>query len=93
MSEPQFSIKFTESHHKSYLKKKQLQNMELIDNKHKPWGMEINQFSMLRYILILFIFDLSTRRGGLELKILSLACSLISVFKSSKVTGIFALHK
>ncbi|MAE15703.1 MAG: hypothetical protein CL821_08970 [Crocinitomicaceae bacterium] len=24
--------------------------MELIDNKHKPWGMEINQFSMLMHL-------------------------------------------
>ena len=43
--------------------------------------------------LILLIFDLSNKSGGLELKILSLALSLISVFKSNNVTGIFALHK
>ena len=43
--------------------------------------------------LILFIFDLSINNGGLDLWIFSLAFSLISVFKSSKVTGTFALHK
>ena len=42
---------------------------------------------------MLFIFELSNKSGGLDLWILSLANSLISVFKSSKVTGIFALHK
>ena len=43
--------------------------------------------------LMLLIFDLSINRGGLDLWILSLAFSLISVFKSNSVTGIFALHK
>ena len=44
-------------------------------------------------MVMLFIFDLSNKSGGLDLWILSRACSLISVFKSNKVTGIFALHK
>ena len=43
--------------------------------------------------LILLILDLSNNKGGLELKILSLAFSLISVFKSSNVTDIFALQR
>ena len=42
--------------------------------------------------LMLLIYDLSNKRGGLELKIMSLAFLLISVFRSSNVTGIFALH-
>ena len=42
--------------------------------------------------LILFIFDLSINKGGLDFRILSLAFSDISVVKSSNVTGTFALH-
>ena len=47
----------------------------------------------LRTILAgLFILLLSMRRGGLDSKIFSFAFSEISVFKSNKVTGMFALH-
>ena len=42
--------------------------------------------------MILFIFDLSINKGGLDFKILSLAFSEISVVKSNNVTGTFALH-
>ena len=42
--------------------------------------------------LMLFILDLSINKGGLDLKILSLAFSDISVVKSNNVTGTFALH-
>jgi len=50
------------------------------------------KLSFILPILILFIFDLSINNGGLDLYILSLAFSEISVVKSSNVTGIFALH-
>ena len=43
--------------------------------------------------LILLILVLSISNGGLDLKILSLAFVEISVVKSKRVTGIFALHK
>jgi len=38
------------------------------------------------------ILDLSIKRGGLDFSILSFAFWLISVFKSKRVTGIFALQ-
>ena len=41
---------------------------------------------------MLFILLLSMRRGGLDSKILFFALSEISVFRSNKVTGMFALH-
>ena len=43
--------------------------------------------------LILLILVLSISNGGLDLKILSLAFVEISVVKSKRVTGTFALHK
>ena len=51
-----------------------------------------SKFSFMFPTLIWFIFDLSNNKGGLDLWILSLAFSLISVVKSNNVTGIFALH-
>ena len=42
---------------------------------------------------MLLIFVLSIKSGGLDLCILSLAFSLISVVKSNSVTGTSALHR
>ena len=56
-------------------------------------SLTVSKSSLILPTFILFIFDLSMSKGGLDLWILSRAFSLISVFKSKSVTGISALHK
>ena len=50
------------------------------------------KLSFMLPTLILFIFDLSINKGGLDFRILSLAFSDIYVVNSNNVTGTLALH-